>query len=105
MRRLPPRTDLPRGLGLVVGVQLVAAGLVAGWFATGHASAPDHGLQQIDLLMLDERVPGVEPVDGYVLVSLEGRVRYRTYDPGWADHGFEQAVLLDAIADEHAAHR
>lgn len=149
----------PRGLGLVVGVQLLAVALVVGWFATGHASAPDHGLQQIDLLMLDERVPGVEPVGdratmvvaagqcplppprdvevldevgerypvvvttdpdlarrlalpraatgcepGYVLVSPDGRVRYRTYDPGWPDHGFEQSVLLGAIEDEHGEH-
>src|SRR5688572_21642448 len=57
----PHRT---REAGLVVGVQVVAVALVVGWFATGHASAPDHGLQQIDLLMLDERVPGVKPVDG-----------------------------------------
>src|SRR5687768_17943544 len=33
---------------LVVGVQVVAVALVVGWFATGNASAPDHGLQQID---------------------------------------------------------
>ena len=148
-----PLDTRPRGLGLVLGVQALSVALVVGWFATGHASAPDHGLQQIDLLMLHERVPGGEAVDGrptmvvaagdcdvpppeevaldlaryglvvstdpalarrlalpraatgcepgYVLVSGDGVVRYRTYDPGWADHGFEQSVLLDAIADGH----
>ncbi len=148
---MQPRSR-PRGLGLVLGVQLLCLCLVVGWFATGHASAPDHGLQQIDVLMLDERVPGIDAVDGrptmvvaagqcptpppdevdlddsyglvvttdpqtarrlalpraathcepgYALLSGDGRVRYRTYDPGWADHGFEQAVLLDAIAEGH----
>lgn len=136
-------------------MQALSVALVVGWFATGHASAPDHGLQQIDLLMLGERVPGVEAVDGrptmvvvvgecevpppsqidldleryglvvstdpelarrlalpraatgcepgYVLVSGDGVVRYRTYDPGWADHGFEQSVLLDAIDQGHGS--
>ena len=148
---MPPTGMPPRGLPLVVGIQALSAALVVGWFATGHASAPDHGLQQIGLLMLDERVPGVEAVEGrptmvvaagqcagelrqpqrddgypvrlsrdpelarrlalpraatgcepgYVLVSADGRVRYRTYDAGWASHAFEQGVLLDAIADDH----
>jgi hypothetical protein len=33
-----------RGVRVVVAVQVVATALVAGWFATGHASAPDAGL-------------------------------------------------------------
>jgi hypothetical protein len=125
------------------------------WFADGNPSAPDSGLQQIDLLMLSERVPGVDAVDGrptvlvaagqctgplpehrtladrfrvvvstdpglarrlalpraadgclsgYVLLAGDGTVRYRTYDPGWRDHGFEQGVLLDAIAAGHGGH-
>lgn len=28
-------------------------------------------------------------------------MRYRTYDPGWPDHTFEQEVLLDRLDDEH----
>ena len=130
---------------MALGVVLSGA-----WFADGNPSAPDSGLVQIDLLMLAERVPGVDAVDGrptvvvaagqcsgpapahrtladrfrvvvttdpqtarrlalpraadgclagYVLLAGDGTVRYRTYDPGWPDHGFEQGVLLDAIAD------
>ena len=136
----------PRGVPLVVAVQLLCAALVAGWFATGHASAPDAGLHQLDLLSLSERVPGAAAVDGrptmvvvtcpaqvparrtldpsyglvvstdaalarrlalpraadcqsgYVLVDEDSLVRYRTYDPGWLDHSFEQEVLLGHLA-------
>ena len=145
----------PRDVLLVATVQALCLALVLGWFATGNASAPDGGLQQIGVLMLDERVPGVEAVDGrptmvvvtgqgcppqdpqprqldpayklvvspdaalarrlalpkaaegcepgYVLLDGDSRVRYRTYDPGWPRHAFEQEVLLDAIASgQHA---
>ena len=142
----------PRGVGLVVGVVAVGLGLALQWFAAGNPSAPDHGLQQIDLLMLNERVPGIDAVDGrptmvvaagqcttppppatgldpayrlvvttdpdlalglaldraavacepgYALLAGDGTVRYRTYDPGWPDHAFEQGVLLEAIAEGH----
>ena len=142
----------PRGVPLVAGVMTLGVALVVGWFATGHPSAPDHGLQQIDLLMLNEKVPGVDAVDGrptmvvaagqceqdghhartlddeyglvvstdpalarllaldraavacepgYALLAGDGTVRYRTYDPRWFDHGFEQGVLLEAIAAGH----
>jgi hypothetical protein len=139
----------------VVAVQVLCVGLTVGWFATGNASAPDDGLQQIGILMLDERVPGVQAVDGrptmvvatgqgcpprdprpralderfglvvspdaslarslalpkaaqgctpgYVLLDGDSRVRYRSYDPGWARHSFEQEVLLEAI--EKGSHR
>ena len=141
----------PRGVGLVLLVQALASGLVVGWFATGHASAPDAGLLQIDVLSLSEPVPGVEAVDGrptllvltcpelvpdrrtldpayglvvstdpelaerlalprapecqsgYVLLDPDSRVRYRSYDPGWLDHAFEQEVLLEHLLHEHAA--
>ena len=134
---------------LVIAVQVLATALVLGWFATGHASAPDAGLHQLDILSLSERVPGVEAVDGkptmivvtcarevperrelseeyglvvstdttlarqltlpraaqcqagYVLLDRDSLVRYRTYDPGWLDHAFEQEVLLEHLA-EHA---
>ena len=43
----------------VVALQLTCTALVAGWFATGHASAPDDGLLQLDVLSLRERVPGL----------------------------------------------
>jgi hypothetical protein len=135
-----------RGVVLVLVLQAVCTGLVAGWFATGHASAPDAGLQQLDVLSLSERVPGLtadrgrptmavftcddrydrtlderyglyllaEPElarrlslpkalrplcqDGYVLLDGQSRVRYRTYDPGWREHSYEQEVLLEHLA-------
>lgn len=71
MVRAPHRFDV----GVVLAVAALSTGLVVGWFATGNASAPDAGLQQIDLLMLDERVPGVEAVDGrptMVVVTGQG---------------------------------
>ncbi len=131
---------------LVLAVQAVSTALVVGWFATGHASAPDDGLLQLDVLSLSERVAGVEAVGGrptmlvltcdrlrvrprqlspayglvvstdpalaarlalplapvqcqpgYVLLAGDSVVRYRTYDPGWQDHAFEQQVLLEAL--------
>ena len=144
---------LPRGVPLVVGVQVAAVALTVGWFATGNASAPDDGLQQIDMLTLHEQVEGVDAVDGrptmvvvtgqgcparqpeprrldrryglivspdrelarrlalpaaaercqpgYALLDGGGRVRYRTYDPGWAMHDEEQEILLESIAEDH----
>lgn len=147
--------SLSPGARLVVGVQTLAVALVVGWFATGHASAPDSGLRQLDVLTLHEKVPGVSPVagrptvvvapstcpaqaraevarsgrrdglppqyglvvlqdpalvralalgrsltsclPGYALVDSQGYVRYRTYDPGLADHIDEQRVLLEAL--------
>ena len=137
---------VPSGVRLVVAVQAAATALVVGWVATGHASSPDAGLLQLDLLSLSERVPGVEAVDGrptmvvvtcdrlpraeraldaayglvvttdhalarrlalprattqcqpgYVLLDAGGTVRYRTYDPGWQRHAFEQEVLLEHL--------
>ena len=55
---------LPRGVALVLAVQALGTALVVGWLGSGRPGAPDAGLQQLDLLMLSERVPGVEPVDG-----------------------------------------
>ena len=52
---MPSRPDT----ALVVGLQLVAAALTVGWFATGGALAPDGGLQQVDVLTLREQVYGV----------------------------------------------
>ena len=140
---LPTRVrEARRGVPLVLAVQALGVVLVAGWFAAGHASAPDAGLQQLDVLSLSERVDGVAAVDGratmvvvtcpaqlpdrraldpayglvistdpalaerlalpraaqcqagYVLLDGDSRVRYRTYDPSWLEHSFEQEVLL-----------
>lgn len=139
----------PRGVLLVLGLQAVSALLVAGWFVTGHASAPDAGLLQIDVLSLHEPVAGLQAVDGrptmvvltgqgcppqvsqerhldrryglilspdrelarrlslpyaavrcqpgYVLLDADSNVRYRTYDPGWAEHAQEQEILLENL--------
>ena len=140
-------TAVRRDVAVVLAVQAVSAVLVAGWFATGHASAPDDGLQQLAVLSLSERVPGLTAVDGrptmvvvqcgpaperrldeayglvvsddpalaqrlalhravadcqagYVLLDGDSVVRYRSYDPGWPDHSFEQEVLLEHL-DRH----
>ena len=140
-------TAVRRDVTVVLAVQAVATALVAGWFATGHASAPDDGLLQLDVLSLSERVPGVTAVDGrptmvvvqcgpapsrqldpayglvvsddplladrlalhravddcqagYVLLDGDSVVRYRSYDPGWPGHSFEQEVLLGHL-DRH----
>lgn len=60
-----PRRRVPRrGVAGVLALQLVGTALVVGWFATGHESAPDSGLLQLDVLSLDEAVPGLSAVDG-----------------------------------------
>ncbi len=129
----------------VLALEALGLALVTGWFATGHASAPDDGLLQLDVLTLSERVPGLDAEagrptmvvltcpaasppprrlspayglrvvsdpalaervalpaatrcrDGYVLLDAAGRVRYRSYDPGWPDHAEEQEILLETI--------
>ncbi len=146
-----PAAPVRRDVGVVLAVQALAVTLVAGWFATGHASAPDAGLLQIDLLSLSERVPGAVAVDsrptmivltcpdrlpaparrldeayglivstdpvlarqlalpratvecqaGYALLDGDSVVRYRTYDPGWPRHSFEQEVLLGHLDRPH----
>lgn len=147
----------PRGVLLVLAVQAASALLVAGWFVTGHASAPDAGLLQIALLSLDEPVPGLSAVDGrptmvvltgqgcppqvgrqrhldaryglilspdrelarrlslpyaaercqpgYVLLDADSNVRYRTYDPAWAEHAQEQEILLENLEPAARPHR
>jgi hypothetical protein len=37
---------------------------------------------------------------GYVLLDGDSVVRYRSYDPGWPDHSYEQEVLLEHL-DRH----
>jgi len=60
----PTSTRTRYGTAAVLALLVTCSALVAGWFATGHASAPDHGLLQLDILSLDERVPGLEAVGG-----------------------------------------
>lgn len=109
---------------------------------------PNHGLQQLDLLYLNEPAPGLQrlPVTpdapvvlvfcatddcplpvletaqvvpstnpvlaaryalrgedgrvgpGYVLIDASGRVRYRTFDPGLAEHETEIRILVEDIS-------
>ena len=72
---------------VVVGLQAVCTALVAGWFATGHASAPDHGLLQLDVLTLSEPVAGLAAVDGrptmVVLTCPAAPERPRRLDPAY----------------------
>ncbi len=146
-----PSAAVRRDVRVVLAVQALAVAAVAAWFATGHASAPDAGLLQIDVLSLSERVDGADAVDGrptmlvvtcpallpapprrldpsyglvlstdadlasrlalplatsecqagYVLIDENSRVRYRSYDPDWAEHAFEQEVLLENLAGQH----
>ncbi|MCW2616804.1 MAG: hypothetical protein JWN08_3798 [Frankiales bacterium] len=147
VRTLPRVTTTPSGVRFVLAVQAIAVALVVGWFATGHASAPDAGLLQLDVLSLSERVEGAAAVDGrptmlvvtcpdlprddrelaaefglvvstdpvlarrlalplataecqpgYVLLDAASTVRYRTYDPGWQEHSYEQEVLLGHLS-------
>jgi len=82
------RTALPRrGVPAVLALLLACAGLTAGWFATGHASAPDHGLLQLDVLSLSERVPGLQAQDGrptmVVLTCPSAVAPARTLSPAY----------------------
>ena len=96
--------ERPRGVLLVVASQLVVTALVIGWFATGHSSAPDAGLQQLDVLSLHERVPGLTVDRPTMVVSVstcphEARVAV-------ARHGTPEGLplsydlrLLDPVRD------
>lgn len=112
-----PPAALPRMIGrlpsdvlLVLLGHVVAVALVAGWFATGHASAPDDGLLQLDVLSLHERVPGVRAVDRRpTMVVLPGTPRPRCIgEVQFAqDHplapGYRRVVVSDpAYADRLA---
>lgn len=60
----------PRGVLLVAAAQAMITALVIAWFATGHSSAPDGGLQQLDLLSLHERVPGLNVTRPTMIISV-----------------------------------
>lgn len=76
-----------RGRATVFSLQAVCLALVLGWFATGHASAPDAGLQQLDVLTLHERVAGLDAFGGratmVVLTCASAPARPRTLDPAY----------------------
>ena len=79
--------DLPRGVAPTAALMATCVALTAGWFATGHASAPDDGLLQLDVLSLSERVAGLEPVDGrptmVVLTCERDAAAPRTLSPAY----------------------
>ena len=83
-----------RGALVVGALQALCVALVVGWFATGHASAPDSGLLQLDVITLDEPVEGLGAVGGrptmVVLTCPSRAVPARTLD---ARYGF--AVSTD----------
>ena len=76
--------------------------LVAGWFATGHASAPDHGLLQLDVLSLDEPVPGLQAVDGrptmVVFTCPQEQPPVRALDPAYGLTISTDPALARAVA-------
>ena len=129
--------------GVLAVLTAVAAGLAAYVTSDAHRlHDPDHSLQQLDLLYLDQPAPKLDALDidpgtpalivvceecqpptveaqvrvtddpiiarayglqtadgrigpGYAIVDAAGQVRYRTFDPGLADHASEITVLLE----------
>ena len=59
----------PPGVLLVAAAQALVTALVIAWFATGHSSAPDGGLQQLDVLSLHERLPGLTVAQPTMIIS------------------------------------
>ena len=96
-----PSPGRPRGVPLVLSLQALVVALVVAWFATGHASAPDGGLQQLDVLVVHERVPGLAPVSGRpTIVFTAGRCPgpgrlavARRNEPGHLGPAYAMAVL------------
>jgi hypothetical protein len=83
---------------VVVAVMVLSIGLVTGWLLTGNPSAPDGGLQQIDMITLEERVPGVDAVGGRpTMVVVTGqRCPSRPPEPRRLDERFGLVVSPDA---------
>lgn len=134
-----------RRAGAAAAGVLALAGVAAYLGSAAHARHdPEHALQQLDLLYLDEPAPGLarlgvrpgEPAvvvfcagcalpelpgvqvvasddptlarqyaltdrgrvgPGYALVDAAGSVRYRTFDPGLAEHEQEIRLLVEGL--------
>ena len=134
-----------RWTGLAVAAVTAVAGVGVYLSSPAHERHdPNHALQQLDLLYLDEPAPGlrqlgIEPgrpavvvfcpsacalpeldaqvvrstdaalaahyalVDagrvgpGYALIDGRGHVRYRTFDPGLAEHDTEIRILVEGM--------
>ena len=91
-----------RGVVPVLALLLSCTALVAGWFATGHASAPDHGLLQLDVLSLDEPVAGLQAVGGrptmVVFTCPQEQPPVRTLDPAYGLTVSTDPALARAVA-------
>ena len=61
---VPPGGATRRERALVAAVVGLGVALSAGWLGAGRPSAPDDGLQQIGMITLRERVPGISAVGG-----------------------------------------
>ena len=86
-----------RGVSSVLALQALSVALVLGWFATGHASAPDAGLLQLDVLSLHERVAGVNAVDGRAtMVVLTCASASASARPRTLDAAYGLAVSMDS---------
>jgi hypothetical protein len=135
-----------RWTGLAATGAIAVSGVLSYLASAAHElHDPQHGLQQLDLLYLDEPAPGLAGLDirprrpavlvfcetacplpdvdtaqvvrctdpelaaryalvddgrigpGYALVDSDGQVRYRTFDPGLAEHAAEIRVLLSGL--------
>lgn len=83
-----------RGLPLRTGLVLVTPdGRGPAVRSASYQADPDGSLAKA--LALPRAAEGCAP--GYAVVDPRGRVRYRSYDPRWAEHAFEQLVLLDEV--------
>lgn len=94
----------------VLALQVLCVALVVGWFGTGHASAPDHGLLQLDVLTLHERVDGLGAQGGrptmVVLTCATRPAHGRTLATGYGfavstDPDLARRVALPRAPDCH----
>lgn len=106
--RIVAVTAVPRDVLAVALAQLVVVALVVGWFATGHASAPDDGLLQLDVLSLHERLPGLSAENGRpTMVVVTGPPTAHCLDEvQWAqDHPLPPAYSRVLVSDPAEAER
>lgn len=89
-RGTPEGLDPAYGLVLLVPVDTVPPAALA--VAPDLDLRADAGGALARALALTEAATACRP--GYALVDPAGAVRYRTYDPGWAEHAGEQEILL-----------
>ena len=110
---VPPGGATRRERVLVAAVVTLGVLLTVGWLGSGRPSAPDDGLQQIGMITLRERVPGVSAEDGrptMVVLSCDGGtaalsgypVRVLNPDPGLARSLALPRAAAPACADGYA---